>query len=598
MRFAISFVCQRGDLEVKALLLAASLRRWLTCDADLIACIPGPESRWGAVAAETLRGLDGLGVRTLPIRNAIDEAYPIGNKVTCLDVDTDADRMVFLDSDILCMEPFDPGDRFARGFNAKPADAIGFADDPADWRRLYGVFGLEGPDRRVVTTVAGQLICPYFNAGVVGAPARSGLGGLWAECCRTLAADDGLWNDRSLPPRWPFLDQVALPLAVARAGLDILPLGERLNFPANLRPLAAASGAGPILCHYHRPDVIRREPRLVDLVADLLDRHPALGTAMAAEPDWCRVVGRARSPSRSLPRARGPEGVITGFPRSGTSRLCGLLHGLADHVAINEPRGVAPILTHTHRPWRLPLLYATLRCRIVDGDPVENKLAAGRVVEDTTLTNEYETYVPAVGREDFALWTKNTISYATRLPQIRDVMPDAALVACVRHPFDTVASWISTFPHLRDAAVERFPVGSPGDRFLDARQREQLAAIAACADPPLRRALLWRHLAETLLVNRHHVLLVRYEDMVADPAAALTRILDALRPRPPDPDLHHLVPAQPRVARRAGLSAADVEAIRSTCADQARELGYDLDAPCPPAADDERPPEHDRPDRL
>jgi len=586
MRFAISFVCQHGELEIKALLLAASLRRFLTCEADLIACLPEPASRWGIVSPATLRVLTSLGVRTVPIRNVIDETYPIGNKVTCLDVATEADRMVFLDTDILVMQPLDLGRWFARGFNAKPADAIGFADNPEDWQAVYGMFGLQGPRRSVVTSLAGQVVCPYFNAGVVGAPARSGLGGLWADCCRTLAAADGLWETRSLPAKLPFLDQISLPVAVARAGLAVSLLDERLNFPANLRPLSAEIG-GPILCHYHRPDVIRREPRLQELVASLLDHHPEIADVMATEPAWRQVLVRPRPPAPRRFSVRGPEGIITGFPRSGTSRLCGLLHGLADHVAINEPRGVAPILTHTHRPWRLPLLYAAFRCQVVDGEAIENKVVNGLVIEDTTLANEYETYRPAVSREDFALWTKNTMSYAMRLPQIRDVMPDAAIVACVRNPFDTIASWISTFPHLRDAAVERFPVGSPSDRFLDARQREQIAAIGACDDPPLRRALLWRHLAETLLVNRHHVLLVRYEDLAADPAAAMARILRAVPHLSFASDLGHLGPSQPRVARRAGLTEADVAAIRCTCGDLARELGYDLDEdwPLPTAAD-------------
>ncbi|RLS76189.1 MAG: sulfotransferase [Planctomycetota bacterium] len=586
MRFAISFVCQQGDLEVKALLLAASLRRYLTAAADLVACLPEPESQWGAVSPQTRRLLASLGVRTVPIRNVIDDAYPIGNKVTCLDAATNAERMVFLDTDILCMEAFDPGRWFAHGFNAKPADAVGFADNPQDWRAVYGMFGLAGPDRRVVTSVAGQVICPYFNAGVIGAPARSGLGALWADCCRTLAAADSLWDNRSLPAKWPFLDQISLPVAVTRAGLEVSLLDERLNFPANLKPLAAGEG-GPILCHYHRPDVIRREPRLLELVAGLLDQHPAIADVMATAPAWRQVLARCRSaPSRRHP-ARGPEGIITGFPRSGTSRLCGLLHGLADHVAINEPRGVAPALNHTHRPWRLPLFYAALRCQIVDGEPIENKVVGGRVIEDTTLVDAYETYVPTVSREDFALWTKNTMSYAMRLPQIRDVMPEAAIVACVRNPFDTIASWISTFPHLRDAAVERFPVGSPADRFLDARQREQIAAIGACDDPPLRRALLWRHLAETLLVNRHHVLLVRYEDLAADPTGTMARILGALPRLSFTSDLGHLRPSPPRVARRVGLTPADVAAIRSTCGDLGRALGYDLDAepPLPTAID-------------
>lgn len=578
MRFAITFICQQGDLEVKALLLAASLRRFLATDADLIACLPVPEARWGTVSAATRAGLESLGVRTVPIGNVVDESYPIGNKVTCLDVATTADRTLFLDTDILCAAAIDPGRWFARGFTAKPADAVGFAGSITDWQAAYGLFGLAIPTLRMVTTVAGQVILPYYNAGVIAATANSGLGAVWADCCRTLAVSDDVWKNRSLPPKVPFLDQIALPIAVTRAGCEVELLTQRLNYPVNLRPLPAdTESGGPILCHYHRPDVIRREPVLLELVAELLGRHPCIGDAMAAEPSWRHLLDRATQAPPRRPGPRGPRGVISGFPRSGTSHLCGLLHGLPDHVAINEPQGVAQILNHTHRPWRLPLLYDSLRHQIVDGEAIENKVVNGRVVEDTTLVNEYEAYHPVVSRDDFALWTKNTISYAMRLPQIRDVMPDAAIVACVRHPLDTIASWTSTFPHLRDAAVERFPVGSPTDRFLDARQREQIAAIAACTDPALRRALLWRHLAETFLVNRHHVVIVRYEDLVADPAGTLARILDRLPHLSFAGDTSHLLPSRPRVGRRAGLSPADVETIRSTCGDVARDLGYDLD---------------------
>jgi hypothetical protein len=578
MRFAITFICQQGDLEVKALLLAASLRRFLTRDVELIACLPTPDSRWGTVSAATLLCLESLGVRTVQISNVVDESYAIGNKVMCIDVATSADRTLFLDTDILCANAFDPCRWFAHGFNAKPADAVGFAGGGADWQAAYDMFGLGLPTFRMVTSVGGQVVYPYYNAGVVAAEANSGLGDVWADCCRTLAAADALWVDRSLPPKYPFLDQVALPIAVARAGFEVHLLTEMLNYPVNLRPLPADTEGGlPILCHYHRPEVIRREPALLNLVAELLGRHAGISGVMATELAWREVLDRTRTAAPRRSGTAGPRGVISGFPRSGTSYLCGLLHSLPNHVVMNEPQGVAPILNHTHRPWRLPLHYEMLRCKIIDGEAIENKVVDGRVVEDTIQVNEYQAYRPVVSREDFALWTKNTISYAMRLPQIRDVMPDALIVACIRHPLDTIASWISTFPHLRDAAVERFPVGSPGDRFLDARQRAQIAAIAACDAAPLRRALLWRHLAETFLINRHHIMIIRYEDLAADPAGTLSRILERLPRQGCTADTSLCTPSRPRTGRRVDLTPADVEAIRSTCGDVARELGYGLD---------------------
>ena len=98
MRYCFVFVCQQGELELKALLLAASLRRFLSVEHELAAALPQPESQWGCPSERTLALLAGWGVRTLPITNPFGQDYPIGNKLACRNRNR-RDKM-FLDSDM------------------------------------------------------------------------------------------------------------------------------------------------------------------------------------------------------------------------------------------------------------------------------------------------------------------------------------------------------------------------------------------------------------------------------------------------------------------------------------------------------------------
>jgi len=579
MHVSITFVCQVGDLEAKALLLAASLRRALTDDVELVACIPHPESRFGSIPADTLVALEALGVRTVPISNPLADDYPIGNKLACLDIPTAAEWRVFLDSDVLLTGPLDHTRLCAGDFAAKPADWPTFRGSEATWGELYDRFALPRPDRRVVATVAGRLMWPYFNAGVIAVRAGRGLGAIWTDTCRAIDADP------AIPCRRPHLDQIALPIAVARAGLSFATLPEDLNYPAHLRPVPVPL---PTLVHYHEWHVIEREPALLRLVTELVADQPALAKALSRLPDWERLLAACRRPPRPrqpvpqqssgpLPAPpRLPEGIVTGIPRSGTSHLCRLLDQLEDHAVLNEPQEVLDALAERLPSWRMPVLYREWRRRILAGEPIQNKVVAGQLVDDTLDHNRRGDYRPDVGRDDFVLWTKNTLAYLARLDHLRRVMPEATVVASVRHPCDTIASWIRSFAHLRDAAVETLPVGGPEDPWIDGWQRENLRQIAACTALPLRRALLWRFLAEGILARRHDLAIIRYEDLVADPVGMLRAIAARVPDGPPVVFREEPRPAAPRHPARGLLTPADLECIIDICRQPAHEFGYAL----------------------
>jgi hypothetical protein len=119
--FCFVFVCQSGELEIKATLLAASLRRQFGHRVDLVAAVPQPEARWGKISDTTRTLLEQLGVRLIQVFNRVNEEYGYANKIDCLNVKTTAAKTIFLDSDILCLRPVSD-DAFPAVFNAKAAD--------------------------------------------------------------------------------------------------------------------------------------------------------------------------------------------------------------------------------------------------------------------------------------------------------------------------------------------------------------------------------------------------------------------------------------------------------------------------------------------
>ena len=279
---AFVFVCHGGELEIKALLLAASLREILGDAPELIAAVPQPASVWGAPSPAALNMLRRLRVEVQAVENPIGTAYPIGNKLACFGVVTRARTVAVLDSDILCLREFDFDPAAVTGFAAKPADKRTFPGGVEVWQPLYAVAGTDMPDTRVVTTFSGEAGPPYFNSGVVFTTQPARLGTAWIECARML---NPLLEARG-QRHW--LDQVALPIAVRRCGMDFTALNEDWNYPAHLHPLGEAR---PYFCHYHWPNVICGEPLLRARAGALAARHSELRDAIVAHTDWSGVLG-------------------------------------------------------------------------------------------------------------------------------------------------------------------------------------------------------------------------------------------------------------------------------------------------------------------
>jgi lipopolysaccharide biosynthesis glycosyltransferase len=287
MKYCFIFVCQQGGLELKSMLLAASLKRYLRCDYECVAAIPQPAAQWGSVSEDTLAFMQSLGVRSVLITNRFGKSYPIGNKLACLGIDTPADKLIFLDSDILCVREFSPdtispnpssifgsalesvGEMkgiFDAPFSAVPSVML-FTRDINRWQQIYNLFDLPLPQWQVLCTGTNELMLPYFSSGVIAVQNGLGFAEIWEDCCRQIDADASITN------KYPWLDQLALPVAVAHLNLMVNVLDDRFNYVVYQMPLPNDL---PFLCHYSTASRIRCEPRLNQLVNELANIYPIL----------------------------------------------------------------------------------------------------------------------------------------------------------------------------------------------------------------------------------------------------------------------------------------------------------------------------------
>ena len=259
--------------------------------------------------------------------------------------------------------------------------------------------------------------------------------------------------------------------------------------------------------------------------------------------------------------------IITGIPRSGTSYVCALLNSVDNTVLVNEPVEALQFLrngsSHT-----LTEYYARTRGDILKGVAIQNKIVDGKFIEDTNENDIRNYYVPEVQNASFVFGSKNTFIYLVCLGKIRKQLPDAAVIACIRHPYDTIASWKRVkFPHMKNANPMFFI------DYASDRDRRQIVDIARIREIETRYALLWDFLARCIIRSVGDVVLLKYEEFVADPENHIAAVFAGL-----GIDVRSMpeMPASEVRMRREALSVAEVGAIQKYCADSARHFGYVL----------------------
>lgn len=273
---SFAFVIHGGSLEVKSTLLACSLRQKLGPNTSIVAVLMEPESRWGAISTATRHLLKRLNVEVVRNSNAIDMNYPHGNKINAMSqIDGPA---IFLDSDMLMMRPFITHHSFLDcEATLKAADINTFERGGGTWSHVYKSFDLPLPGRDLVATATQERMRPYYNAGFVRVQNGKTFSEMWLETARIIDADAKVVNKR------PWLDQVALPVALARLNWRVTEASTALNFPAHIETV---TDHVPYIAHYHFPKIAWENKRLRQDVAFYLRIHPELKDVLEIDPDW------------------------------------------------------------------------------------------------------------------------------------------------------------------------------------------------------------------------------------------------------------------------------------------------------------------------
>jgi hypothetical protein len=152
--------------------------------------------------------LEALEVKLLPFSprpmQVEGRPYRILNKVRALAA-FGGKPVLFCDSDLFFLRSI-PADYLIG--RTVPAATPEHGRHNFPWERLYSQFNLCVPGFQVLCG-SGESSPPWFNAGMVYAPNAAALAGEWERIC--LAVNEWEW----VPERWPYLDQIALPLAMA-----------------------------------------------------------------------------------------------------------------------------------------------------------------------------------------------------------------------------------------------------------------------------------------------------------------------------------------------------------------------------------------------
>ncbi len=277
---SVLFVADGPRLERQGWFLAVSLARAHSGDGmpSLLAYVP--RSRIGDVAPLTRDLFEACGVALRPLPDPPDwrRPYPHGNKIVAARDLRDTDRAVFLDTDMVCLRPLDaladlPADTVA----AAPEGVATWGGNDDRWPRAYAHFGLPMPETRIrLLRGRRREFVPYFNAGLVAFPdaAEPRFAERWLETALDFDRDCPIGGKR------PWLDQITLPLTLARFGYRAQVLDETWNYSLARRKDIGGAGAARLL-HYHRFRHLAVAPQWPELSAEFMSRLPARHRATA-----------------------------------------------------------------------------------------------------------------------------------------------------------------------------------------------------------------------------------------------------------------------------------------------------------------------------
>jgi hypothetical protein len=259
----IFFVADGARLERQSWLLAASLAQAHEGHEGVHLHAYASED-WlpeiGKVTKSIYR-VAGVDLRPLPAPPNWAKPYPHGNKITAAADTRGPGRQVFLDTDMVCLRPLtDLADLPDTHVAAAPEGRPTWGPDER-WQRAYAHYDLPMPTDRVnLLRGSRPEHVPYFNAGLVAMSDAPGSDGKrfadhWLETAMEFDHNCAIANKR------PWLDQITLPLTMARFGYTAHVLDETWNYSLSHRGNGIERTPDTAVLHYHRCRFLEAAPQ-------------------------------------------------------------------------------------------------------------------------------------------------------------------------------------------------------------------------------------------------------------------------------------------------------------------------------------------------
>lgn len=215
MTIAIAFMFKPGhQIEREAFVLAASIREFAVGEVNIHAFIEAADTPYVTDQHQAWFQRMGVRLRELNAKGAFRDRYPHGNKILLCMSEFSEDRVIFLDSDMMVLQPTD----FA-GITQAPVVATGPLagnwGDAEKWAPAYQTMGVDPGSVQQWDTPKGGTQMPYFNAGMVSFDPKTNFARTWYDVARRI--DDA----PEVSDKRPWLDQIALPLTQHTGGPEI-----------------------------------------------------------------------------------------------------------------------------------------------------------------------------------------------------------------------------------------------------------------------------------------------------------------------------------------------------------------------------------------
>jgi len=271
------FVCQSGRLEREACVLAASLRRNLGPEANLIAAVPLPESVMGTLTPSVTHFLESQGVALRSFSNPTVEpgreltSELLMNKAFALKVEPDASVVVFLDSDQICHSLMDLNNLLVP-LVARRAFYPGAKATQGVWERAYEICDTQMPAQRISArsrvTSDPVIVCPpFFNSGFISLhrPWVHEFVLNYADCYRRIVSHGLLGENRY------YEEQMAMAIAVVKT---------RVPYEIDIHRIDMA------LFHYYSVPRLASFKQFAQVVRELAEALPGLKEMLEQDIDW------------------------------------------------------------------------------------------------------------------------------------------------------------------------------------------------------------------------------------------------------------------------------------------------------------------------